>query len=440
MEGKQIEFDDPGIKIYCNGAGNSDTLHFKDTSKGIKSYIKGGSQQAHSTVTSTGMEALAYQMTSLCPTNGANKIKGCIVRHIYDWRYLVRFDNEVYPRQREVDLARIRYFRVLHHMPMIIHLDNYTNRLGGTATLASNLDEDHSLAEKMEKMEAEMELAEATESEASSRTGSTLSSPRVPQKSGLRYRTDPAASKHIPNYNTNRNYNSNSKTDTGISYDYYADTFGVVTKPNITENMLFGTLVNEDVNNRDLAAGKSAAGAVVMEAEKEAEEEPDSMDKLLCVIARAQEGNSFEDVVDNFDPKAAERHRITSMDGAYRRTLTRHIVGTHPLSVKQRYTSDGMENVFESRAVGIGAAEEEEQARLRAELKRKQWQALIDDRKKQQEEERQKKIKDEQKAMLEESLHDQQKISQQKKDEAEAFKAAVEAAKEEEERKWNVKR
>jgi len=438
LEGKQIEFDDPSLKLYSNGASNSDTLHFKDNSKGIKSYIKGSPQKAASTVASTGMEVLAYQMQSLCPSNGSNKIKGCIMRHIYDWRYLIRFDNEVYPRQREIDLSRIKYFKVLHHMPMVIHLDNYTNRLGGAATLRNNLDDDFSLADKMEDMNAALAEEDESGSEASSRSASTLSSPRKPQKSGLRYSAHPKARQHITNYNTNRNYNSNSKTDSGISYDYYADTFGVVTKPNIKENILFGTLTNEDINNRDNANGKSAAGAVVIDDAME-EEPNDSMEQLISVLARAQAGGFVDGVDNKIDPKVAECQRIQSMDGAYRRTLARHIVGSHPLPTKGRYTSDGRENVFESRAVGIGAAEEEEQARLRAELKKKQWQALIDDRKKEQEAARQKKIEEEQKAMLEQSLQDQQKISQQKKDEADAFKAAVGAAKEEEQKRWEKK-
>lgn len=494
MEGKQLEFDDPSLRLYCNGAASSDTLQFKDNSRGMKSYIKGGAAETSGSgsnksalLANTGMEAVAYQLQSLCPTNGANKIKGSIVRHIYDWRYLIRFDNEVYPRQREIDLSRIQYFKVLHHMPMIIPLDNYTNKLGGTATLRENLDDDHSLAEHLEQIQAKQAAGNGNgngigstigsgssdcndnggSSQDTSCSSSTQSSPRAPQKSGLRYSTDPKAHRHITNYNTNRNYNSNSKVDTGISYDYYADTFGVVTKPNIQENILFSTLTNVDINNRDQSDGKSAAAAGVTEMKneqnmlREEEEESralspkDSMDHLLHMLhshghhghlahhyhhhqdddSRAgPEGRKEE------DPKILERQRIQSMDGAYRRTLTRHIVGTKPLTTKQRYTSDGLENVFESRAVGVGAAEEEEQARLRAELKKQQWQALIADRKAKQEAERQQKIKEEQKAMLEEAQQAQQKITQQKKDEADAFQAAVDAAKQEEEQKWARKK
>lgn len=69
----------------------------------IKSYEKTDS----GILSSAGKSAISVNLTSLLKTNGANKPKGTVIRHVYDWRYLIRFDNEVYPRQREVRRIRI---------------------------------------------------------------------------------------------------------------------------------------------------------------------------------------------------------------------------------------------------------------------------------------------------------------------------------------------
>ena len=128
-------------------------------------------------------------------------------------------------------------------------------------------------------------------------------------------------------------------------------------------------------------------------------------------------GGSYYDSTGNMNSTHFANHsssmKLQSMGGAIRKTLVQQTVGVEPLKPHMRYTSDYKENLFETRAIGIGAAEEVEMERNRAALKKQQWAALIEDRKKRMEAERQEKIKEQQASMMKDSIQEQQAVSQE---------------------------
>lgn len=100
IEGKQIEIDDPSIDIWCNKASVSDTIQLKNNSIGVKKYNKIKEIE----LSTSEYISKPISQLSLLQTNGINKIKATIIKHIYDWRYLIRFHDEIYPKQREVKI------------------------------------------------------------------------------------------------------------------------------------------------------------------------------------------------------------------------------------------------------------------------------------------------------------------------------------------------
>ena len=53
------------------------------------------------------------------------KPRANIVRHIENWRYLIRFQDELVPRERELDFSSVKAFTVLHHLPCIYALSGF---------------------------------------------------------------------------------------------------------------------------------------------------------------------------------------------------------------------------------------------------------------------------------------------------------------------------
>ena len=53
-----------------------------------------------------------------------------ILYHIKDWRYRVRYHEDVRPRERDVDFAKITHFTVLRHLPKICHLSQLAMPMG----------------------------------------------------------------------------------------------------------------------------------------------------------------------------------------------------------------------------------------------------------------------------------------------------------------------
>lgn len=453
--GKQVEFDDASLKIYSNTSAQTDPTFEYSPKKIIKTKTGGPTSGGHHASNRSKSTAIAVVHTSLLPTNGVNKLKATVLKHIYGWRYLFRFDNEIYPRQREIDLSRIAYFKVLHHMPLIYHLDNYTDSLGGcSGEPVVPMDASGRKRTPVETGRKHTVATRADDSDSdgnsTGRSGSGSNSRQKQQQklecqSSKRYNAlDISAPMEITNYNSSRNYKSNSKVDTGISYDYFADTYGVISKPNMTESMHWTTLTNSEVNNRDNAKSR---GSVRLEDHSMRETSINSNVAGFDFAPSITLNSNSEDIPsigntlaytglscsNGFDPYAitagggyydstgnlssaqyanhASSMRLQSMSGAIRKTLAQQIVGVEPLKPCMRYTSDYKENIFETRAIGIGAAEEVEMERRRAELKKKQWEALIEDRKKRMEAERQEKIREQQAAMMKDSIQEQQAVS-----------------------------
>jgi hypothetical protein len=65
---------------------------------------------------------------------------------------------------------------------------------------------------------------------------------------------------------------------------------------------------------------------------------------------------------------------------------------------------DRSDNFFESRAVGIGAAKEEDDRALQDELRKRQWAALIEERRAKQNADKQREIEEQQQNFLAQSL------------------------------------
>ena len=119
-----------------------------------------------------------------------------------------------------------------------------------------------------------------------------------------------------------------------------------------------------------------------------------------------------------------------------RRTINMKFHEANPLVpyARNKYNSSvNRENVFESAAVGIGAARAEEEKEKMKELKKKQFEALIDERRAAAEAERKAAIEAEQKKILEEDTAKQkEQMKKQREQEAaekEAFDADMAAAK-----------
>lgn len=97
----------------------------------------------------------------------------------------------------------------------------------------------------------------------------------------------------------------------------------------------------------------------------------------------------------------------SSKDGNMRPREIKYIKGPGERDVSLRD-----ENLFETSAIGVGAAEDEEKEAERQMLKKLQWTRLIDQRKKEQEEQRQKEVVEAQKKMLEDALAANKKVGQ----------------------------
>lgn len=208
---------------------------------------------------------------------GNRKAMATIQYHVKNWRYRVRFHNEVTPRDRDIDFSTITEFRVLHHKPLIYDL---------------------------------------------SRFGYTMDQPPV--------------------------------------YDYYKDTYGITSRPRL-----------------GVAMG--------------------------------------------------------------RLTPNMKQIGPTPLSPKSRDKTNYKENMFESRMVGIGAAQAQEEEAERKIQKKAQWAKLIDERRAIEEAERLQKIEEEQdKYMKEEKEKLRAKVEEEKRKEAE-FEAELAGSLEEEKKKMEEK-
>lgn len=55
-------------------------------------------------------------------TRGHFHHRATIIEHRGDWKYLLRMDAEVYPRDRIINLASIGKFRIMHEAPRVYHL------------------------------------------------------------------------------------------------------------------------------------------------------------------------------------------------------------------------------------------------------------------------------------------------------------------------------
>jgi hypothetical protein len=114
-------------------------------------------------------------------------------------------------------------------------------------------------------------------------------------------------------------------------------------------------------------------------------------------------------------------------------------IGPLPLSPKFRDKSNYKENMFESRMVGIGAAQAQEEEAERKIQKKAQWAKLIDERRAIEEAERLEKIEEEQAKYMKEQMEKQKaKLEEDKKKEAD-FEAELADSLEEEKRKMEAK-
>ena len=106
-----------------------------------------------------------------------------------------------------------------------------------------------------------------------------------------------------------------------------------------------------------------------------------------------------------------------------RRTINMRAHDAQPLTPSQRYAltkSDRKENIMESAEVGIGAAKAEEEKLRLAEIKKKQFAALIEKRRADEEANRKALIEAEQKKILEEDLAKQKEKFEEAKRQKEA--------------------
>ena len=53
------------------------------------------------------------------------KPRANIVRHVENWRYLIRFHDQLVPRERELDFSSVTAFTILHHLPRIYELSGF---------------------------------------------------------------------------------------------------------------------------------------------------------------------------------------------------------------------------------------------------------------------------------------------------------------------------
>ena len=106
-----------------------------------------------------------------------------------------------------------------------------------------------------------------------------------------------------------------------------------------------------------------------------------------------------------------EMKKYTLAKGTYNKKpsnyYSKRLIDPFPL---RKHTEHSV-NMFESRAVGVGAAKEEEEKIRFEQLKKEQWAALIADKRAAHEAARQREIEEQSKAALQVSLEQQRKVS-----------------------------
>lgn len=50
--------------------------------------------------------------------------RAVLLKHINHWKYLFRLQDEMRPRERQINLKYVKYFRILHELPRIITLSH----------------------------------------------------------------------------------------------------------------------------------------------------------------------------------------------------------------------------------------------------------------------------------------------------------------------------
>jgi len=136
----------------------------------------------------------------------------------------------------------------------------------------------------------------------------------------------------------------------------------------------------------------------------------------------------YEYFQDNYGPGVIPKLGIA----VGRKTAEMKLKGPKPLTAIQKIKTDYKENMFESLAAGIGAAQRENDKEGQKEQRQKQWAALIEERRQKEEEEREHAIKEEGEQM-EKDAEEKRKLKQEEKrlENAEyesELKAAQEAA------------
>ena len=136
----------------------------------------------------------------------------------------------------------------------------------------------------------------------------------------------------------------------------------------------------------------------------------------------------YEYFTDNYGPGIIPKLGIA----VGRKTAEMRLKGPKPLTAMQKVKTDYKENMFESFAAGIGAAQKENNKEFLKKQREEQWKALIEDRRQKEEEEREKSIAAEQ-AQMEKDAEERNKakaelLQQESADYEHELKAAQEAA------------
>lgn len=103
----------------------------------------------------------------------------------------------------------------------------------------------------------------------------------------------------------------------------------------------------------------------------------------------------YDYFVDNYGPGVMPKLGVA----IGRKTAEMRLKGPRPLAAEHKVKTDYTENMFESAAAGIGAAQKENTKEFLKEQRNAQWAALIEERRQRDEEEREKQIAEEEERM-----------------------------------------
>lgn len=361
-----------------------------------------------------------------------------VLKHVREWVYLLKFHDEVWPEDREIDLSRYSSFSIVRDRPRVYSLQGFDL----IQTAHSRVD-DYRLRPKYDRR--------VVRDSAANRLNDEQELDRLRHLSAISSSTNTDAAAECSLLLMDDDLDESVvTTDTHISSSTSTNSSISALKPPYSNKLSIGTIDHQ----HSRSANGASISSVTLPPLGSTQRDRSSITGDRSSISGDRRNHRYSDDVstaaddDDNISMYTDISESTYQDSSVRpsrfnnssrfarnpnslpsllRRISEDKQAMTPLTLPTKYvlsdtsrliprfpTRDHVDrctNIFEARAIGVGSTREADDQAKQAELKKRQFAALIQERQAKQEEERQRQIAEQQQQFLQKAMEDKHEVS-----------------------------